>query len=132
MKALLVFFLFPLQLPAQDITGIWTGYIQTTETRLPYELVISKDKDRISGYSLTVFTFNGVENIGIKSMKFKNKNGKISIEDDELVYNNFSSPPRKVKLLAQLSLKAEDSVMDPEWQLFYTVAGLQGREYRFV
>jgi hypothetical protein len=110
MKALLIFFLFPIKLLAQDITGIWTGYIQTTETQLPYELVISEDKGRLSGYSLTVFTFNGVENMGIKSMKFKNKNGKISIEDDELVYNNFSSPPRTVKLLAQLSLKTEDSV----------------------
>lgn len=110
MKALLIFFLFPLQLPAQDITGIWTGYIQTTETQLPYELVISEDKGGLSGYSLTIFTFNGVENIGIKSMKFKNKNGKISVEDDALIYNNFSSPSRKVKLLAQLSLTTEDSV----------------------
>ncbi len=110
MKALLIFFLFPLHLLAQDVTGIWTGYIQTIETQLPYELVISQDKGRLSGYSLTIFTFNGVENIGVKSMKFKNKNGKISVEDDELIYNNFSSPPRKVKLLAQLSLSTEDSV----------------------
>lgn len=110
MKALLIFFLCPLQLLAQDVTGLWTGYIQTADTKLPYELVISEGKDRLSGYSLTIFTFNDVENIGIKSMKFKNKNGKISMEDDELVYNNFSSPPRKVKLLAQLSLKTEDSV----------------------
>jgi hypothetical protein len=109
MKTLLSFFLLPLQLFAQDVTGIWTGYIQTTESRLPYELVISENKGKLGGYSLTVFTFNGVENIGIKSMKFKNKNEKISVEDDELLYNNFSSPPRKVKLLGELFLRTEGS-----------------------
>jgi hypothetical protein len=111
MKKLLTFLLLPLQVFAQDITGIWTGYIQTTETNLPYEIVISENKGKLGGYSLTVFTFNGVENIGIKSMKFKNKNEKISIEDDELLYNNFSSPPRKVKLLGELILKTEGSTI---------------------
>jgi hypothetical protein len=111
MKTLLSFFLLPLQLFAQDVTGIWTGYIQTTESKLPYELIISEAKGKLGGYSLTVFTFNNVENIGIKSMKFKNKNEKISVEDDELLYNNFSSPPRKVKLLGELSLKTEGSTI---------------------
>jgi hypothetical protein len=111
MKPLLLFILLPLQVLAQDITGIWTGYLQTTETSLAYELVISQSRDKLGGYSLTVFSFNGVENIGVKSMRFKNKNGKIAIEDDELVYNNFSSPPRKVKLLGELSLTTEGSVM---------------------
>jgi len=26
---------------AQDITGLWTGYLSTTEKTLPYEVVIS-------------------------------------------------------------------------------------------
>ena len=111
MIKLLPFLLLPLQVFAQAITGIWTGHIQTTEASLPYELVISETKGKLGGYSLTVFTFNGVENIGIKSMKFKSKNGKIAIEDDELLYNNFSSPPRKVKLLGELFLTKEGSTV---------------------
>lgn len=110
MKTLIILFLFPLKLIAQDITGIWTGFIQTTGNKLPYELVISEQKDKLTGYSLTVFVFDGVENIGVKSIKLKNKNGSVSIEDNELVYNNYTTPPKRVQLLGRLSLKINDSV----------------------
>ena len=110
MKTLIILFLFPLNLIAQDITGIWTGFIQTTGNKLPYELVISEQKDKLTGYSLTVFIFDGVENIGVKSIKLKNKNGSVSIEDNELVYNNYTTPPKRVQLLGRLSLKINDSV----------------------
>ena len=110
MKTLTILFLFPLKLIAQDITGIWTGFIQTTGSRLPYELVISEQKDKLTGYSLTVFVFDGVENIGVKSIKLKNKNGSVSIEDNELVYNNYTTPPKRVQLLGRLALKINDSV----------------------
>jgi len=110
MKTLTILFLFPLKLIAQDIAGIWTGFIQTTGNKLPYELVISEQKDKLTGYSLTVFVFDGVENIGVKSIKLKNKNGSVSIEDNELVYNNYTTPPKRVQLLGRLSLKINDSV----------------------
>jgi hypothetical protein len=110
MKTLTILLLFPLKLIAQDITGIWTGFIQTTGTSLPYELVISENKDKLTGYSLTVFIFDGIENIGVKSVKLKNKNGTISIEDNELVYNNYTTPPKRVQLLGRLALKINDSV----------------------
>ncbi len=107
----LVFSLLPLPVFAQDITGTWTGHIQTAGSEVPYEIVITGTKDNFTGYSLTVFTFEGVENIGVKSIKLKNKNKIISIEDDELLYNNYTTPSKRVKLFANLFLKISDSLM---------------------
>ena len=77
MKAILLFFCFPLSTFAQDVTGIWTGSLYTQGNELPYELVISQAGDKFSGYSLTTFSFDGILNTGLKSMKIKNKNGKV-------------------------------------------------------
>jgi hypothetical protein len=111
MKTLLLLLLLPLKLFAQDITGVWTGILQTTGSEVPYELAISGSNDKLSGYSLTIFTFDGIENTGVKSMKLKNKKGTISIEDGELIYNNYSTQPKRVKLSGTLSLIIKDSVM---------------------
>ena len=109
MKIFLLIFLLPLQLFSQELTGIWVGNIRTTASDLPYELVISKNNEKLSGYSLMVFTFKGSENVGVKSIKLKNKNGNISIEDDELVYNNYTTPPKRVKLTGVLLLEMKNS-----------------------
>ena len=111
MKILLLILLLPFKLFAQDITGVWTGFLQTTGSEVPYELAISENKDKLTGYSLTIFTFSGIENTGIKSMKFKNKNGTVTIEDDEMIYNDYSTPPKRVKLSGTLFLVVKDSVM---------------------
>ena len=108
MKTLLIFFLLPLQVFAQDITGIWTGYLQINNTKLPYELVISGKGDNLNGYSLIVFTFNGVENIGLKTMELKMKRGSISVEDGELIYDNYTTPGRRVKLYGDLAWVGKD------------------------
>ncbi len=111
LKTILVLFLLPLQLIAQDITGLWTGFLKLDGTNLPYELVISKTGDELSGYSITVFTINNVENMGVKSIILKNKNGNIFVEDNDLVYNNYTTPPKRVKQYNFLILKVEDSIM---------------------
>lgn len=111
MKALLILFILPLQIFAQDITGIWTGFMHTTGSQLPYELAISQDGDKLTAYSLTIFTINGVENTGIKSVKIKRKKRSLSIEDDELLYNDYAIPSKRVTLFGSLSLNLEDSVM---------------------
>ena len=103
--------LLPFEVFAQDLTGVWTGFIQSAENKLTYELAISADKDEWNGYALTIFTFNGKDNMGIKSIKLKSKNGRIALEDHELVYDNYSTPPKKVKLLASLFLKKKDTVL---------------------
>jgi hypothetical protein len=111
MKALIILLLLPLQLLSQDISGIWTGMIHTRGNDLSYELVISENNEELSGYALTVFTINGVENVGVKSVLLKKKKGNISIEDDRLIYNNYTSPSRRIKLLGSLSLTVENSIM---------------------
>ena len=110
MKAIL-FFLLPLQITAQDITGTWTGFIQTSEDKLRFELTISENKGKLSGYSLTVFTFEGIENIGVKSMKLKKRNSNIIIEDEELIFDDYTTKPRRVKLSGVLSLWMKDTAM---------------------
>jgi hypothetical protein len=111
MKTLLISFLLPLQVFAQDLTGVWTGFLDMGDSKLPYELVISGDKKNLSGYSLMTFTFNGVENVGLKTMEIKVKRGSIAIEDGELIYDNYNTPPRKVKLYGSLAWVGRDSNM---------------------
>ncbi len=109
MKALLFFLFLPSVLLAQDVTGIWTGFLHTSGTDLPYELAISETNDKLNGYSLTIFTFDGIENVGIKSMKVKKKKEKVSIEDDVLIYDNYTIKAKRVVLLSSLSLITENS-----------------------
>ncbi|MBA2248995.1 MAG: hypothetical protein H0W12_02245 [Chitinophagaceae bacterium] len=112
MKTLLTLLLLPIQLLAQDITGIWAGFITTTDKQLPYEIVISDNNGKLNGYSHTTFTVKGVEFVAVKSLKVKNDNGTILIEDDDQVFNNFTSaPPKKIKQYNVLSLKKEDSIL---------------------
>jgi hypothetical protein len=118
MKTLIIFFLLPLQiiaqpayLPEKNIEGVWIGFLYTTGAKLPYELAISQNQDILNGYSLTVFTFDGKENIGVKKIKLKNKKGIISLEDGELIYDNYTTPPRRVKLFSTFSLNIKDSAM---------------------
>jgi len=108
----LILFLFPFTVFAQSIAGIWTGYLKTTDNTLPFELAISGEgKEDFSGYSHTVFTFNGVDNIGVKKISLKNKKGNVSLEDGDLVYSNYTSPPKRVKLFAKMFLRTSDSFL---------------------
>ena len=114
MKPLLIFFLLPLQLFSQDITGVWTGtiYNDTTQKYIPYEIAISEHKGKLSGFSHTVFIAGNKNETGVKAIKIKKKNEKIFIEDDDLIYNNYSDPPPKgVRQFSALSLSVQDSIM---------------------
>lgn len=75
MKTLFILLLLPLQLISQDLSGIWTGLIHTKGNDLLYELVISENKEKSRGYSLTIFTVDGIENVGVKSVILKKKRG---------------------------------------------------------
>ena len=105
-------FLLVLALPkasSQDFTGLWSGFIYVLGNQLPYELAIAKTDDKLEAYSLIIFTIDGVENTGIKSMNVKAKKTKLSIEDDELVYDNYTTTAKKLTLYSILSLEKEDS-----------------------
>jgi len=108
MKTFLIFFFLPLQVFSQDLTGIWTGYLQVGDTKLPYELAISGKGNDLKGYSQITFTFNGVENVGIKTMELKIKRGSIVIEDGELIYDNYTTEGRRVKMYANLAWVGKD------------------------
>jgi hypothetical protein len=117
MKAILILFLLPLKLFAQDITGMWTGtlYNDTTQKYVPYEIAISEDKGRLSGYSHTYWkpdNIDNVVNIGVKAIKIKRKKDKLYVEDEKWLYNNYPEPPPKgVRLFSLLSIGTGDSGM---------------------
>lgn len=114
MKFLLIFFLVPLKLFAQDIAGVWTGtlYNDTTKQYLKYELAISEDNRKLTGYSYTIFLIDKAENIGVKSVKIKKSGDDILLEDDKLIYNNYKEPPAKgVRIYSDLQLTQNDSLM---------------------
>jgi len=108
--ALLLLIFFPLSLFSQDFAGVWTGHLYTSGTHVPYELVLSQADNKLTGYSLATFSIGGVENTGIKSMKVKARKGTISIEDDELIFNDYSAASKKVTLFGTLTLENEDSI----------------------
>jgi hypothetical protein len=110
-KFFLLLFFLPLENFAQDITGTWAGFLLINDTKVPYELVISGDKKNLSGYSMITFTFDGVENVGVKTMEIKIKRASIAIEDGELIYDNYSTPSRRVKLYGTLVWVGRDSNM---------------------
>jgi hypothetical protein len=115
---LLVLIASSLQLHAQDITGLWTGYLESAGTKIPYEVVISSNGDKWNGYALTAFTFNETENIGIKTIELKEKKGALSLEDHELVFDNYKTPPRRIKMIASLMARGRDSNMVLEGSFF--------------
>lgn len=108
MKFIFLLFLLPLELFSQDLSGIWVGTIATSETEMPMELVINQD---LTGYSMIMFTFKGAENIAVKKTTIIQKDGIITMSDDKLIYNNFTTRSRKIKAFCELSIKMIDSVM---------------------
>ena len=113
-NTILILLFLPVKLLSQDITGVWTGtiYNDTTRKYIPYEIAITENKGKLSGFSHTIFSSDNKEETGVKSVKIKKKGDKILIEDDELVYNNYTSPPPKgVRQFSVLSVSENDSGM---------------------
>ena len=137
MKFLFILFLLPIQLPAQDIIGLWTGIMfnDTTNQSIKYELAISEYEGKLSGYSHTTFLIDSIENIGIKAVKIKMEGEIYQVEDDKLIYNNYSAPPAKgVKMSSLLTLiQKNDStlVLRGQWSTNQTrtYKGLTGNIY---
>ena len=113
MRYVFLIFLFPLKLFSQDLEGVWTGtlYNDTTHKFLPYEIAISENKGKLSGFSHTVFLGeNNLRETGIKSLKIKKKDNKILVEDEELVFNDYREPaPKGVRQYSVLEVKQSDT-----------------------
>ncbi len=122
-KYLIILFiaLIPAKLFAQsssktdtDITGLWKGtlYNDTTKKYYRYEIGISEEKGRLSGFSHTFFLVDNKEYYGVKKIKIRKQDGKIIIEDAGLIANNYpESPAKGVRQLNILTLEIKDSVM---------------------
>ncbi|MEO6584446.1 MAG: hypothetical protein ABIO05_08985 [Ferruginibacter sp.] len=98
---------------AQDITGLWKGtlYNDTTQQYLRYELAISEEKGKLSGFSHTWFLVDDKQYYGIKKVKVKKLDGKIIVEDDGYITNNFPiTPGKNVRQLNVLSLAQQDTL----------------------
>ncbi|MFN8244693.1 MAG: hypothetical protein U0X40_11620 [Ferruginibacter sp.] len=104
----------PVIVPAQDITGLWKGYLHndTTGKNLRYELAISENKGKLSGFSHTFFIVDDREYFGVKRVKVRREDDKIIIQEVELLSNNYPIPPAKgVHQLDVLTLGMKDSAM---------------------
>lgn len=104
----------------KDLTGLWKGTLYNDSTGLyhPFELAISENKGKLTGYSETIFYENGKEEIGIRSVKIRTKEDKIIVEDVSLIANTYSIPPPKgVKKLLVLSYSENDTarILSGKW-----------------
>lgn len=138
MKFFLFLFLFPLTLLAQkseplpkDLAGVWKGYMfnDTTQTKNDFELAISESNRKLSGYTYTVYLIDGKKNIGVKSVKIRERKELLLIEDEKLIDNNYDAPPAKgVRTFIELTFAENDTaeILSGTWKTNIT------REYNSV
>ncbi len=101
----------------QDITGLWKGtmYNDSTQQSLEYEIVISKEKGKLIGYSHTSCLIGSTKYYGVKKINVRvAKDGKIVMQDAKWLENNYPGEQGKVIQLNVLDLakSGEESYMD--------------------
>jgi hypothetical protein len=122
-KYLIIFLIsfFPKQIFAQadkpaeiDITGLWKGnlYHDSTKQFYKYEIAISEEKGKMTGFSHTWYNDSDSHYFVVKKLKIKKKDDKIIIEDVDIVAYNYPGPALKsVKRLHILTLQTQDSIL---------------------
>jgi len=102
----------PMLAISQDITGLWQGTMHSDSTNqtLAYEVVITKSNGKYSGYSHTWFVINDKKYYGVKKLKVRvAKDGKLVLQDAELVANDYPIAPLKnVFQLNVLDISSKD------------------------
>ena len=89
---------FPMFVFCQDITGLWKGtmYNDSTKQSLEYEIVISKEKGKYTGYSHTWYVIDDKKYYGIKKINVRvAKDGKIVMQDANVIKSNYPGGPDK-------------------------------------
>ncbi len=105
-----IFLLFSFTISAQDVTGVWSGFVLTSDKKLPYEIVISENNGQLNGYSQITFSVNDEEKVVIKTLKVKNESGKFILDDDEQIFETIRDEDlKKLKQSSILFLKKQDS-----------------------
>lgn len=115
LKRLISFLLLlPLTAAAQDITGLWKGtlYNDTTKETLRFEVGISQEKGKLTGFSHTFIQYQDKLYFAIKKVKLKQKGDKIILEDVGLLHNSSPlEPPKGVNKTCVLELEMVDDQM---------------------
>lgn len=140
MKSLL-FFLFILasfSSTAQIISGLYLGKLVNDSTKKvqTYELALNEYRGKISGYSYTTFVQNDTFYYSIKKIKAFKKDGKLIVEDDKMIINNFpESPAKKVRQINYINLTNEDTLREANgsWEttktkIYYSLHGAMKAE----
>lgn len=128
----LLIFLLPVFAFAQNVNGVWTGFLinNSTKQKQKFEVSLSEYKGNITGYSYTTFVANDTFYYSIKKIKASIKNNELIIEDDEMLVNNF--PERAAKGVKQTTIipVTTDSMtsLSGKWKTnqtktFYSVTG---------
>ena len=89
------------------LSGIWKGYIKSTERKIPYELVISSNDGVFSGYSYTTF---GVKSniVTMKKVLLNIEGSRIIVYDDSLLFNTIHKDlPRQIVQVNTLELNGD-------------------------
>lgn len=110
-------FCSPLLASSQNIAGLWKGtiYNDSTQQTLPYEIYITKENGKLSGYSHTWFAVNDKKYYGIKKVKIRvAKDGKVVVQDDVLLVNDYPEIDKNVYQLNVLTITTvnEQTVLD--------------------
>lgn len=111
---LLIFLVLPVCTKGQNIAGLYTGtlYNDTTNKYYKYEIAISEENGKLSGFSHTWFILEDQQYFGVKKVKIKKVDGKIIVEDDELLSNNYPVKPAKnVRQLNILTLEEDGKIL---------------------
>lgn len=102
----------PAQTPEMKITGVWKGefYVDSTKMYYPFELTISEEKGKYTGYSRIAFEEKGIRQVVFRDHKIKVNGNEIIIEDDNQISKASSvSQPKEVKKTMLLTLTSGDS-----------------------
>jgi len=94
---------FPFILLAQNIHGLWSGTLvnDSTHRTQNFELGLSEYRGKITGYTYTTFIENDTFYYSVKRIKAERRDGKLVIEDVQMVGNNF--PERAAKHVKQIT-----------------------------
>jgi len=124
---------FPFTLTAQNIHGLWSGTLlnDSTHRTQNFELGLSEYRGKITGYTYTTFINNDTFYYSIKRVRAERKDGKLVIQDEEMVGNNF--PERAAKHVKQTTTfpLINDSTIDisnGRWttnqtKIYYSIGG---------
>ncbi|GAA4337940.1 hypothetical protein [Flaviaesturariibacter amylovorans] len=108
-------------LGAQEVNGLYIGTLYNDTTRLlqHFELSLSQESGRIRGFAYTTFTVNDRFYYGIRKVKGLVREGKLFVEDDELLDNNFPEKPAKgVRKLLVLPVSGDGlvEILEGRWE----------------